>query len=110
RSLGLKVNIRWGEGDRLYGAAWVEFTRQCRAVLATESSIAVIDRKGAISNRYDAFVDLLGIRQPDRGASSRSLKALGLKGPDARKGWFEELRRRFFSDAEGKVVISVISP
>jgi hypothetical protein len=110
KALKLRVNVGWSENDRLYGSDWVRFIRQCRAILSTESSIAVIDRSGQISNRYNAFVDLLGVQSADKPVNARALKLLGIHKPGDPDAWFDEMRKRFFAEQDGVVTISVISP
>ena len=50
-SAGVAHDIAWQETDRLYGDAWYDFIRSCRAVLGTESGSNVFDWDGTLANR-----------------------------------------------------------
>jgi hypothetical protein len=83
---GLACDISAREEDRIYGKAWVRFLRSCRCTLGTESGASVFDFTGEIERR-----------------TVQHLAA----HPEAA---FEEIRRRFFQDEEGKVRLNQISP
>lgn len=95
RRYGLKVNIRWDEKSRIYGAAWVEFLRQSRAQLCTESSIGVFDRDGTISSRVETYVDMLKKTKEE---------------PELKDEEYNEVKEKFFAGEEGKVDTSLVSP
>lgn len=48
---GLRCNIDTSEENRIYGGAWIEFLRSCRAALGTESGASVVDFDGSIERR-----------------------------------------------------------
>jgi len=50
-SAGVEHDIAWEESDRLYGDAWYDFIRSCRAVLGTESGANVFDWDGTLPKR-----------------------------------------------------------
>jgi hypothetical protein len=50
-SAGVAHDIAWEESDRLYGDAWYDFIRSCRAVLGTESGANVFDWDGTLPKR-----------------------------------------------------------
>ena len=86
RKYGLAVDISTREEDRLYGEAWIDLMKNAKAVLGTESGASVCDFTGRIQQESEAYLE----RYP--------------------KTSFEELKRRFFPDADGKIVMNVISP
>jgi hypothetical protein len=47
-----KIDIAWGETDRLYGSAWYEWIARCRVNLVTESGSNAFDWDGAIVREY----------------------------------------------------------
>ena len=83
---GLACDISTREEDRLHGEAWIRFVAGCKAMLGSESGASVFDRTGEIA---------------------RAAEAYALRHPEAD---FEELRRRFFAEADGAVDSAVISP
>lgn len=91
----LKCNIKWDEKSRLYGAFWVEFLRESRAQLCTESSIGVYDRDGVVSSKTETYVDMLYTPE-DKNKMS--------------EGDYREIKDKFFKDREGEIDSSVISP
>ena len=54
-SAGVAHDIAWEETDRLYGDAWYDFIRSCRAVLGTESGSNVFDWDGTLPNRIAEY-------------------------------------------------------
>jgi hypothetical protein len=83
---GFTTNISVRESDRIYGRAWIDFLRSTRFQLGTPSGASVVDFTGEIAERSKTFLR---------------------KHPAAS---YEEVRRRFFADCDGKVVIDPISP
>jgi hypothetical protein len=47
-TLGLRCDIDWREGGRLYGDSWNRFLSACRATLASESGSSLVDFDGSI--------------------------------------------------------------
>ena len=92
----LRTDIAWSEERRLYGRAWLDFIRRCRAVLAVESGASVFDYDGTVSARTESFAALA--RRPGL-----------LKGMD-RKVPYEVLRERFFAGREDQVDLAQVSP
>lgn len=86
RRFGLSVDISTREEDRLYGRRWVKFLTGCKASLGTESGASVLDYTDDIRKSVESYL---------------------LDHPHAQ---FDELRDRFFADADGRVVMNVISP
>jgi len=73
-SLGLELDIAWGEDDRLYGDDWYRFIAGCRAVLGTESGVSVFDLEGEVHREYQALVETgreVTLEQLERGALGR---------------------------------------
>jgi hypothetical protein len=83
---GLAVNISTRETDRLYGEAWIDLTASAKAVLGTESGASICDFSGRIQEQSEAYL----ARHPNTS--------------------FDELKERFFPDADGKIMMNVISP
>jgi len=86
RAEGLASDISVLERDRLYGRQWVKFLRDCRCVLGTSSGASVVDFTGDI-----------------RRSCERHLAV----NPDAS---YDDVKARFFVDADWKVVIDTVSP
>ena len=82
----LTCDISTREEDRIYGSRWIQFLRQCRCTLGTESGASVIDFNGRIEDRVRQYCE---------------------QHPSAT---FEEVRVRFFKDVEGQVRMNQISP
>lgn len=82
----LKTDISYREEDRIYGNAWIEFIRDCRATLGSESGSSVCDFTGEIQ---------------------RNVEAHEKEDPSAT---FEELRRLYFKDVDRKLMMNIISP
>jgi hypothetical protein len=53
--LGLKTDIAWTEGSRIYGEAWVRFISSCKAVLGTESGASITDFDGSLERRVGQY-------------------------------------------------------
>ena len=85
-STGLKCDISWREADRIYGEDWIRFLGESKAQLGVESGASVFDFSGEISKRVE---------------DHEALK------PDTP---YEELRRLYFSEEEGKIRLNQISP
>ncbi|WP_259781269.1 glycosyltransferase [Aestuariispira ectoiniformans] len=83
---GLNTDIRWTEGDRLYGEDWLAFLCRCKAMLGVESGASVFDFTGQIQKRVDDHVK---------------------ENPDAT---FEELKELYFAEEEGKIRLNQVSP
>src|SRR5713101_758863 len=83
---GLKVDLGWREGDRIYGRSWVDFISSCKATLGTESGATITDFDGSIE---------------------RSVKRYVADHPQAD---FEEIHREVLARFEGNVWMNVISP
>jgi hypothetical protein len=93
---GLSTDIAWSERSRLYGRDWVDFIRDCQAVLAVESGASVFDFDGAVAARSESFAALVERPHPIPGLS--------------RKASYETLRDRFFAGREDQIDIAQISP
>ncbi|MFZ0269072.1 hypothetical protein [Caulobacter sp.] len=96
RRFGISTDIAWSERSRLYGRDWVNFIRNCQAVLAVESGASVFDFDGAVAARTESFAALVERPHP--------IPAL------ARKPSYEMLRDRFFAGREDQIDIAQISP
>jgi hypothetical protein len=83
---GLTVNLSVREQDRLYGRAWLRFLRSTRFQLGTPSGASVIDFTGEIAGAVTRFL---------------------AKHPAAS---YDEVRRRYFANVDGQLVIDTISP
>lgn len=83
---GLRCDISWSEKDRLYGQNWTDFIRRTKAQLGVESGASVIDFSGEISRRCEDHES---------------------QHPNTR---YEELRRLYFQEEEGKIRLNQISP
>jgi hypothetical protein len=56
REQGLTCDISIRERDRLYGPAWADFLRRCKATLGTESGASVFDADGSLPERVWSFI------------------------------------------------------
>lgn len=83
---GIASNISVDEKDRIYGAEWDQFLRDCRAVLGTESGSNVFDFDGHIKQAVDACLEA---------------------NPDAD---FETVHARFLNGIDGRVRMNQVSP
>lgn len=87
RRYRLRCDIRFREKDRLYGRAWVDFLRRCRAVLAVESGASVFDFDGTISSKVEIVSALRG-----------------------KQFTYEDARLSYFAGMEDKIDLYQISP
>lgn len=111
RRFDLSCDIAWDEDRRLYGLDWVNFIRDCRAVLAVESGASIFDFDGTISARTETFSRLLGLNRRPRGKALALLAKTEWPGKGlAEQATYEELRRRFFADREDAIDLSQLSP
>ncbi len=53
---GLRCDIKWAEGDRIYGQRWNEFLMACKATLGTESGASITDFNGSLERRTKAYL------------------------------------------------------
>jgi hypothetical protein len=83
---GLVCDIEYEESKRIYGADWVKFLSDCKAVLGTESGASFIDFSGKVRPAVETFE-----------ASHPGVS-------------FEEVHARFLAERDGETVIQVISP
>ena len=83
---GWKHDISTWEGDRLYGRAYAKFLSRTRCMLGTESGASVVDFTGDIQRSCDAYF------------------------ADHPRATYEEVKRLFFADVDGRVVLRAISP
>jgi hypothetical protein len=86
KTYGLIVDISTEEEDRIYGSDWIEFISSAQASLGTESGASVCDFTGEIQANVEKHLE---------------------KFPGAA---YEELRELYFADADGQIVMNVISP
>jgi hypothetical protein len=54
---GLRCDIAWSEGDRIYGEKWNEFIRTCRTMLGSESGATITDFDGSLERRVGAYLE-----------------------------------------------------
>lgn len=83
---GLKVDIAWGEKDRIYGEQWIDFVSSCRATLCSESGASITD--------FD-------------GSAERGVVEYLKSHPGAD---FEEVHRAVLAPYEGNAPMAVVSP
>jgi hypothetical protein len=86
RRHGLTCDIAMSEAERIYGAAWINFVANSRAVLGTESGASLIDFTGDAQRRVETFV-----------AAHTNAS-------------FEEIRDSCLEGRDGETIIRVISP
>jgi hypothetical protein len=86
REHGLRADISVRERDRIHGRAWLRFVRRSRCMLGTASGASVVDFSGRIRTDCELYL---------------------ARFPDAS---YEDVKARFFAEADGKVVIETISP
>jgi hypothetical protein len=86
RQRGIPHDIEMDEDKRIYGSAWYDFLRNCRAVLSTESGSNIFDEEGKIA----ATVDLALRDNP----------------------WlsYEEVHQRILAEHETRIKMNQISP
>lgn len=82
----LVCDISCREQDRIYGADWTEFVRNCRAMLGSESGASVFDFSGRLQTDIEAY------EREHPGAT------------------YEEVRDRFYPGQDGIVRMNQISP
>lgn len=83
---GLRLDLSYHEADRLYGAAWMRFVTQCKAMLGVESGSSVFDFDGTLQRSVEGYV----------AAHPRAS--------------FEEVQRRFLAPYEGRIRQNQLSP
>ncbi len=83
---GLRTDISYFEGDRLYGDAWIDFVSNCRIMLGVESGASVFDFEGDLQPRVDSYV------------------------ADHPAAGFEEVQEKFLRPYEGLIRLNQISP
>ena len=86
KAFGLKFDISTLEQDRIYGASWDTFIANSKSALGTESGVSVCDFSGELQKSVEDHVR---------------------KHPDTT---FEELHDLYIGEADGKIVINVLSP
>src|ERR1044071_8079895 len=52
---GLRCDVDWREGARIYGQSWVEFMSSGRATLGSESGASITDFDGSIERRVRVY-------------------------------------------------------
>jgi hypothetical protein len=52
QGMGLRLDIKGNEGDRLYGDAWYRFVANCRCLLGVESGASAFDLEGDVMAEY----------------------------------------------------------
>lgn len=62
---GLRCNFSTREKDRVYGRAWVDFLRSCRAIFGMETDMHYVDRQGYLHHWYDTMEKLYGPKRWD---------------------------------------------
>lgn len=82
----LRCDISYFEADRLYGQAWIDFIRSCRAIIGVESGASVFDFTGEIQRKVEAH------ERKEPGVS------------------FETLREMYFKGLDGKIRVNQVSP
>lgn len=83
---GLRTDISCQESDRLYGRHWLHFLSSCKAVLGTGSGGSVLDYTGEVQDNVVKHET---------------------EHPETP---FEVLRELYLADADGAVLLDVISP
>lgn len=91
RESGLRLDVSYDESSRLYGHAWTDFIRNCKAMLGVESGCSVFDFDGSISSAVETYTSLLGVDVRD----------------DAQ---YQKLKDKFFPDLEDVIPLNQISP
>lgn len=99
RKYDLKCNIKWREGDRLYGSQWVAFIQSCRAMLAVESGASVFDMSGRIGVRTELYSQLMNLDSKEYHSDIKLLRSR-----------YERLREQFFHGSEDLIDLSQVSP
>jgi hypothetical protein len=62
----LRHNMSTREGDRIYGRAWVDFLRNCRAIFGMETDVHYVDPFGYVHHWYDSIEKLKGRKEWER--------------------------------------------
>ena len=62
---GLRCSFSTREKDRLYGRAWVDFLRSCRAIFGVETDVQYVDPYGYLHHWYEFMEKLSGERHWD---------------------------------------------
>lgn len=83
---GLKCDIEWASDKRIYGEDWYDFMVSARATLGTESGANVFDFDGRLPEKIQQFVT------------------------DNPGTTYDAVKKRFFLDQEGKIVMNQVSP
>ena len=83
---GLRCDVDWREGARIYGRSWTEFMSSGRATLGSESGASITDFDGSIERRVRAYQ----LQHPDAG--------------------YDDVHRDVLAPYEGNVMMNVISP
>lgn len=55
-SYGLRCDIEWTEGARIYGQRWPEFMESCRTMLASESGSSIVDVDGGAEQAVRSYL------------------------------------------------------
>jgi hypothetical protein len=95
RAAGLKVDIAWGEKDRLYGVEWTQFQQDCKAVLSSETALGEIDFTGELSAKIEAYEEVS--------------KAKTFSG-EFRRQSYSTVRAKFFSEGAAPSRAPQLSP
>lgn len=96
KKYNLRVNIAWSERSRLYGRAWIEFMQNCRAVLAAESGVDILDVDGELGATAEQYEQLL---DKDRGAN-----------PRVRERLYQAVQKKFIGEKHGMIDMAQVSP
>jgi hypothetical protein len=83
---GLRCDVDWREGARIYGQSWTEFMSSGRATLGSESGASITDFDGSIERRVRMYQQ---------------------QHPDAT---YDDVHRDVLAPYEGNVMMNVISP
>lgn len=54
--LGLRCDIAWTEGARIYRGRWTDFMTSCRTMLASESGSSIVDYDGSVERAVRAYL------------------------------------------------------
>jgi hypothetical protein len=83
---GLRCDVDWREGSRIYGRSWLEFLSSGRATLGSESGASITDFDGSLERRVSEYLK----QHPNAG--------------------YLEVHRDVLAPYEGNVTMNVISP
>jgi hypothetical protein len=53
---GLRTDIAWWEGARIYGRRWNEFVSSCKATLTSESGSSIVDYDGSVERAVRSYL------------------------------------------------------